>query len=203
MYDALLNKVLFEPLEESDNSAKSYLFSDCVLRVHDCSSIENLFTDIVIPISGIQSILAQRGIFIRGGITYGKVFCSENIVFGPAVIRAYELESKYSDFPRLIFDPIVKEKYKEHFNYSLKVGAIKQSNDGFYFINMFTFLKASKDATGDSCRADEVRFHIEENIKKYKNKEHVIRKYHWLANEYNEVFPEEDSHIDIEKLLVE
>lgn len=42
----------------------------------------------------LQFDLALNGIFLRGGMSYGKLFHDENICFGPALINAVELEKK-------------------------------------------------------------------------------------------------------------
>ncbi len=57
------------------------------------------------------------GFLIRGGISIGRLFHSDNFIFGDALIKAYELESKYAKYPRIILDDEVIEiatKYGEH-----------------------------------------------------------------------------------------
>lgn len=51
----------------------------------------------------IQSILlADEGILLRGGITVGDAALSYGQLFGPAVIRGYDLEREVARFPRIV-----------------------------------------------------------------------------------------------------
>jgi hypothetical protein len=57
----------------------------------------------------IQFGLAMVGFFIRGGVTVGPLYHDHHVVFGPALNKAYELESKKAVFPRIIIDPTVTD----------------------------------------------------------------------------------------------
>lgn len=48
--------------------------------------------------------LAVSGFLIRGAVTVGLIHHDEHIVFGPALNRAYELESKVAIYPRILID---------------------------------------------------------------------------------------------------
>lgn len=48
--------------------------------------------------------LAVQGFWMRGSVTVGPLHHDEHIVFGPALNRAYELESKVARFPRIVLD---------------------------------------------------------------------------------------------------
>lgn len=47
--------------------------------------------------------LVQHGILLRGGISKGELFHKENLAFGPAFLRAYQLEQA-AGTPRVIID---------------------------------------------------------------------------------------------------
>jgi hypothetical protein len=53
--------------------------------------------------------MAMWGFFIRGSVTIGDIHHDDRTVFGPALVRAYELESCHADTPRIILDPQVPE----------------------------------------------------------------------------------------------
>lgn len=56
-------------------------------------------------ISGfVQSLLLQYGLLLRGGIAVGKLYHDGEIVYGPGLVKAYELESKLAIYPRIIMD---------------------------------------------------------------------------------------------------
>jgi hypothetical protein len=51
-----------------------------------------------------QFASAMSGFLMRGGITIGDVVHDDEAVFGPALNRAYHLESKIADVPRVLVD---------------------------------------------------------------------------------------------------
>ncbi|HEX5127568.1 MAG TPA: hypothetical protein VFW00_12560 [Rhodocyclaceae bacterium] len=82
-------------------------FSDNVI-VSVPYTTETVFSSL----QGIAKVIlgaAAMGFFIRGAFTIGDLVHDEHIVFGPALIRAYELESKRAIFPRTILDPELSE----------------------------------------------------------------------------------------------
>ena len=66
---------------------------------------------------GAQISLAERGILIRGGMSIGKVYIDpggNGPIFGPGLVRAYELESREAVFPRLVVDDKLLEEFKNN-----------------------------------------------------------------------------------------
>ena len=52
-----------------------------------------------------QSLLSQYGLLLRGGIAVGKPYQDNEVVYGPGLVKAYALESKYAVYPRVIMLP--------------------------------------------------------------------------------------------------
>mgnify|MGYP000380350493 CR=1 FL=1 len=77
-------------------------------------------------------------IFLRGGITKGNLFHSGGIVFGPALVNAYELEDDVADSMRCILDPQLENdrQVKEYVssNNALCVDEV----DGLHYISFIT-----------------------------------------------------------------
>jgi len=86
----------------------------------------------------LQEIATRRyQILLRGGITYGNAFFSntQNVAFGSAVIRAYELESQKAKSPRIIIDENLRnEPYFKSSKHTLFV-----DSDGLHFINWMNY----------------------------------------------------------------
>ena len=61
----------------------------------------------------IQVNLLAKGVLVRGALTLGQITVDRDLVFGPGLARAYQLESKEARFPRIIVDPIVLTSLKE------------------------------------------------------------------------------------------
>jgi hypothetical protein len=49
----------------------------------------------------------KLGLLIRGGITIGKLYHSNGVVFGEGMVDAYRLESSVAIYPRVVISPRV------------------------------------------------------------------------------------------------
>lgn len=80
--------------------------------------------------AGIQLMTASMGFLLRGGIAVGDIIHDEEVVFGPALNRAYELESNVAVYPRIVVDEPV-----------LRIGEIAGFDfveNGVHFLDPFT-----------------------------------------------------------------
>jgi hypothetical protein len=86
--------------------------------------------------------LLREGYFIRGALVRGKLYHDNTMVFGEALVRAYELENTIAQFPRIIISKEVMEdiarkgigffsEQKAQFD-----AFIEQADDGPYFIHV-------------------------------------------------------------------
>lgn len=78
----------------------------------------------------IQVGLALMGFWVRGALTVGNLFHDESTVFGPALNRAYELESKSAIYPRILIDPLIPELMTLN-------DSLLESDDSWRFIDPF------------------------------------------------------------------
>lgn len=46
--------------------------------------------------------LLHRGFLVRGGIAIGNIYHKDNVVFGPALNQAVQIEQEYAVFPRIL-----------------------------------------------------------------------------------------------------
>ena len=92
-----------------------HIFSDCAYIIYDFKpDIEETRKDInallCIACYNTEKVIFEflrNGFIARGAITYGDIYYDndKNIWFGPAMNRAFFLESKIAHFPRVIIDP--------------------------------------------------------------------------------------------------
>lgn len=176
-------------------------FSDNVVVSWDYDP--NKLSNIIGGLCRLQLGIAMTGFYIRGGITIGNLLHLQDRVLGPALNRAYELESRHAVFPRIVLDPN---------EYDLKeINSIYLSHDQeFTFLDPFslTFIK-------EACSTSKVTQQGIEALKKhagvdfyppnpdtilpliaqlitqiqaeYKNAEddHTREKYNWLLQKLN------------------
>lgn len=58
--------------------------------------------------------LLSEGYFIRGAIVRGPLYHDDNMVFGEALIRAYQLESQIVRFPRIMVERAVAKEIDDY-----------------------------------------------------------------------------------------
>ncbi|HTY68920.1 MAG TPA: hypothetical protein VMH36_19865, partial [Alphaproteobacteria bacterium] len=82
-------------------SLRATHFSDSLVisyRIQEQSAVFWLLNQLVYPI--IQ--LPGRGFLLRGAITAGPLLHTKEYLVGPAMVKAYRMESKEAKFPRVI-----------------------------------------------------------------------------------------------------
>lgn len=194
------------------NSLEATFFSDSI--VFSCD--EN---DIDIFISTIKRLLdsyVMYELFLRGGISFGKLYHQNDIVFGPAMNEAYKLESKFAIYPRIIIsnkcNKLINEKHPKLVDNRSKFGNVYelfdnyspseelyQGDDGFHFLNPFPRNKAvSKIHRKFQIHTPKdfvLRYkkNIENKLKEYKNELKIFHKYFWLAKKFNDYYVAENN----------
>ena len=68
-----------------------------------CSSRDD-FVEFLEVLKSVQIAFLRNGLHLRGGITFQQHFHSGNITYSHAFARAYELESTYAIYPRIVID---------------------------------------------------------------------------------------------------
>jgi hypothetical protein len=82
-------------------------------------------------LGAFQLVSAADGFFVRGGVTVGWIHHDNTSVFGPALNRAYELESTVANFPRIVADQNVLDALGT-------LPFFMKTEDGINFVNPFT-----------------------------------------------------------------
>lgn len=102
------------------NAFKYKMFSDNVIiciKQNENKALERLINFA----SRLQSMaMFHFGFFMRGSISKGSLYIDEDIVFGDALVKAFELESMISKSPRIINDKsLYDEKYVSTSNHRI------------------------------------------------------------------------------------
>lgn len=87
----------------------SFNFSDLIVRstkIPDGADISSIIDWELFYLGSKQFDLAIDGVLVRGGMSLGDLLISreDSIVFGPALVRAYKLESQNAVYPRIVID---------------------------------------------------------------------------------------------------
>lgn len=99
-----------------ENEIKMKMMSDAIILSlpsdQSKTAIKEDFMLICFAVAIVQVVLARRGIWLRGGISYGEFSQNDrdDITVGKALADAYILESEHACFPRVIVDPNIFKK---------------------------------------------------------------------------------------------
>lgn len=183
------------------NFTRSIFFSDSVVRVRPFDAEYNegsLFFELI-DLVHAQAELANLKVFIRGGLTVGNIFIEGQTLFGPAMVRAYELESSYANYPRIVIDPLAVSAFlsdprlrKQDHTIEEERGYIKslvkRGADGLYYLN---YLEAFRGEMDDPEEYPEflrrLKTTILEEVKNGGDRLNILQKYTWLARYQNTV----------------
>jgi hypothetical protein len=136
-----------------------------------------------------QTLLATHGFFARGGVAIGEATIDEDIVFGPGLVKAYELESTKARDPRIVLSPEAETAVKTHLEYYADQTDAPQTSeflvdaDGQLFIN---YLHAA--LLDDEPRVDIIQSHkqqVESQLSAMLNQPQIWSKYAWVASYHN------------------
>lgn len=183
-------------------------FSDSIIRVRNLESDNNIAFPVghlfyeVNSLVHMQMELVNQGILIRGGISMGNVCVAKNRIFGPAFINAYELESKFANFPRIIVSPelvnsvgtdhlLINEDHTPEEERAYLRKNLAMGDDGLCYVD---YLRATRLELDDPDYYPEFLQRHKDTVllqgKNHSTLSNVSSKYIWLANYHNKVISE-------------
>ncbi len=197
-------------LDEKYKLAKSKVvtqFSDSFV----ISFLVNERSEIFSTLIEIQHLIMNfmvRGILVRGGIAYGKLIHTNQIVFGPGLVTAYETESRAALYPRVILDKTVIEIAKifhshggnpTHEEESIMNIVTKDTDDMYYIDYIHKAQSELDDPELDIVDYIEKLKNIIEPLKDTQSPDLKV-KIGWLTNKVNELIEKAKSDRHIESL---
>lgn len=137
--------------------------------------------------ASLQMSLARSGFFVRGGLAIDRFHIREGLVFGPALVEAYELESKIATHPRVVLsaeaeDCLARALAGPTAGYPL----VLADGDGRTFIN-YLELQLAQDLEDPALPAVAHRDRIVSNLDAHRSNKKVWEKYRWAAEYHNDV----------------
>lgn len=159
----------------SDNISISFCIDD------NCDNTFECILSVVLFCNALTARFWSKGLLVRGGITIGYCFSDDFMVWGKALVRAYEIENTIAIYPRIVIDPLSEElfdflskpKYKK---------MICRDFDGLYFIDPLYSQKFSEILPFLEKLMQDNKKRIEDlddqNLKER-------QKFNWLQNYYN------------------
>lgn len=205
--DALLRYSSLDPALKKAFEAEAYHFSDTVVRVTPLDSdngahaVGLLFHE-VLDLVHIQMELVKHAVWVRGGVTVGKVRFTERQVFGPGLVRAHQLESELAQFPRIVLDPSLlaalgtdvrlrKDTHSADEERRHMRNLLRRDADGLWFVD---YLRAGESEVDEpeffELMLKGHRAAISAQIAKHPKLDRVGQKLAWMAQYHNNVVQE-------------
>jgi len=115
------------------------------------------------------------GWLVRGGISIGELYIDETMVWGEALLKAYDLENNVAIYPRILFDP---KMVSEIINGKELREYINQDFDNMHYLNCLCI-----QHFGGQLLMNGFQMMQDELNGKYS--EHVYQKLYWHMNYVN------------------
>lgn len=195
----------FEDFQTEGFEQRATNFSDCCVRstpivksTGESNSFGILSHEILDLVHAQLNLIGTESVLLRGAVTVGSLHHEEDQVFGPALVRAYYLETDVAQYPRIILDPrlIHRMKTTEDFvadqhDHEQEKGYItdwlKRDRDGIYFIDYLGLSASELDDVSESVLfLQRHRDLILAGAQAHGQRPSLAVKYNWLLEYHND-----------------
>lgn len=184
-------------------------FSDSiVVSVKVDNNVNEMISTLVSNLSYIGANLFEKGISFRGAITIGNIIHEENgIVFGQALIDAYQLETKSAKYPRIILsNKLIKElnypieNKKDRYPYHQYINRFEDGCVDFHQMIYYQVSSNSSEMEPETLKKklNKIRKNIIDGLDDSFENPEVFEKFNWLKTQYNNLIIFKDSTSDEE-----
>jgi hypothetical protein len=190
-------------------------FSDTIVRMKLLRSDSNFANPSELAwelkyVANMHQTMLGLGYPLRGAITVGEAFWTDRQAFGPGFVRAYELESQFARFPRILVDPVVVDAFaqaneaefenSEMFSRERTQRKMLIDVDGLQYLDCLSLALIidyfENDEVTDYFRR--MREVIARCLESHALQPSILEKYQWLANDYNRCVLRYKYYIDLE-----
>ena len=199
----------------SPNDMKVAQFSDSIifsLKIEESIPLDALLNELAFTLNYIIRNLLHMGSLLRGAITTGQLLHTDSMIYGPALVRAIEIESNkgYPRHPRIVLDPNLAGLDRLVVGCPIIEGQTvrfkktwRKDEDGWVF---YDFLQPSSlsEKPGKEFEASltSIRTLILKNLKIHASQPSILSKYIWMANYFNSVLAEyPDTGIELIQII--
>ncbi len=162
-------------------------FSDCYVISETSPAWHVLAT-----VQTLGARLLREGVFSRGAVVHGRAYHRGPVVFGPAVIEAYELETEVAKYPRILVSDEVREAVWGYHTGLCRGRLLLRDVDGCWFVNVFEPPLSGWKLLSDDSEGEEptdflssVRVHLRRNLRQESDAGH-LSKLRWAVHYFNE-----------------
>jgi hypothetical protein len=129
----------------------------------------------------LQNDLLAEGFFVRGGLSLGSLHVSDHVLFGPALVEAYDLESRAAVHPRIVLSWAAAETQRGTAGGSM----LMCDDDGQTFVD---YLAATFQAPEDPFPTLQAhRDTVVDRLQAHRRSKRRWEKYRWLGEYHNTI----------------
>ena len=130
---ALAEAGSYHPSVNDDDDFQFQTFSDSIVMssAPTTSALIHIFGSLI----DLSINLLRAGLLIRGAVARGQLHHKQNIMFGPAFLEAYSIESRTANYPRIVLSREVHEDFRR-IEGAMKYPQIRLDNDGPPFLHV-------------------------------------------------------------------
>ena len=147
----------------------------------------------------IATAALHIGFLLRGGATIGKLYHAGGVVFGEALVEAFQIESRISIYPRVV----LSHKITSRLTWIEQQQNITRGDDGLYHFDYFRklalipLLPANSYPAGVDARIKHVISTIARKLTEFERqgKLNELAKWAWFAREFRSSLEREDPKI--------
>ena len=156
-----------------------------------------------------QMSMIRHGYLVRGAIAVGDLYMDDDVVFGPALLEAYDGEQKLARDPRIVLTPSAAGLVEEHWKWYGGVEraphnrSLLRAADGQMFVDYLeeTVLVAEEEAGPFTETLLEHKERVEGRLETHRSEPRIWSKYEWVARYHNFFCQRYPQYFDEELLI--
>jgi len=143
---------------------------------------------LIIQAASLQLELVEDDWFLRGGLALNDVHVRDGLVFGPALIDAYDVERRQAVHPRIVLSAAAVESQRKALDdygeptESPENGLLLQDTDGLVFIDYLSLVFDEVDPHPVLLMH---RDRVISRLERHRSNPRVWEKYRWVAEYHN------------------
>lgn len=164
------------------------IFSDNIViavRYDSNHSKKDAAISVAVMSAALQANFLAHGWLTRGGISSGKFFIDDVMVWGPALVDAYKLENSVAYFPRIVVNPelatecnwtLIADRTN---NFASTFGIFHRDNDGMIRVE---YIVAEFDNPVRAIFNNYKNGFIEKQLSEHKGNTKICQKWLWIKH---------------------
>jgi hypothetical protein len=201
-FDAL--KTLLAQVHNPEKGTDKSFYSEFRAQsLSDAVAISTVVNNVGLPqifhaIETLALDLLSEGFFIRGAIVKGKLYHDDQMIFGAALVSAYELETEVVRYPRVMLTRAVVEDLKGYCEKGLSdefLNRIRQSDDGPWHLHVLRKLEVASSNPNlipnpkyrDLKFFEAIRSQIQRRFDESVDNPRHFEKVQWFASYWNRI----------------